>query len=491
MSKKKATLVINPHAGQNVARLSDILAVLTAGGWKTQVTLKEYGGHSIELARGACEDDGNLLIAYGGDGTLSQVVNGVMSSGEQGSAVTVIPGGTANLWAREIGLPADPLKASLALLCAEQRAIDVGYVAVESITFADGTTVQIEKHSKGKTRRRKQRGRTKHHFLLMAGLGADAAVIGGVSKALKYRVGPLAVGLSMMKELPAQPTFPVEVRAVEHGEDKLLWQGEALQMVIGNTRRYAIVTEMTPDASIDDGLLDLCIITAGSPLSTAQQVAALVLRRKPDTTVSSYFQQAHFRITIPSSIQMELDGSAVKLKDYLDKEVYEQVLERASAEQVMVTYRIDVVPHAIHMLVPSTCDNQLFSEVQAEQAVAEETEESAHEKKQVAEESRQVRDSESGTIPGSLIKGRQVTVIGSALQTGKKQTLVIAGTTPKLATGDLNVVAIVVNKDTVLHNQEDNTLHFEDLSNIKEGTVITVEGKKSKRGVIHATAMLI
>ncbi len=325
----------------------------------------------------------------------------------------------------------------------------------------------------------------------MAGLGADAAIIGGVSKTLKYRVGPLAVGLSMMKELPVQPSFPVEVRAIEHGKDKLLWQGEALQMVIGNTRRYAIVTEMTPEASIDDGLLDLCIITAGNPLSTAQQVAALVLRHKPDTTVSSYFQQAHFRITIPSSVQMELDGSAVKLKDYLDKEVYEQVLEQTSEKQVMVTYRIDVVPHALHMLVPSTCDSQLFSEIQAEQAVAEETEESAREKKQVAEESRQVRNSESGAIPGSLIKGRQVTVIGSALQTDKKQTCVIAGTTPKLATGDLKVVAIVVNKDTVLHNQEGNTLHFEDLSNIKEGAVITVEGKKSKRGVVHATAMLV
>jgi YegS/Rv2252/BmrU family lipid kinase len=493
MAKKKATLVINPHAGQNVAHLSDILAIMAAGGWKTHITLKEYGGHSIQLARAACKRGDDLVIAYGGDGTLNQVVNGIMNSGEEQCRLAVIPGGTANLWAREMGIPIEPVRSALSLLCSEERAVDVGYIDVAAVTFADGSAIEFDTEHNGKSKGRKRGRKTKNHFLLMAGLGADAAVMGSVSKTLKYRVGPLAVGLSMMKELPTYPTFPVEVKALRHGEESLLWQGEAVQLVIGNTRRYAIVAEMTPEASIDDGRLDLCIITAGDPLSTAQQLAALVLRRKPDTTVSSYFQEAHFFITIPASVQVQLDGSAVKLKDYLDKNVYEQVLGRAGTEQVMITYRIDVEPHALRVLVPSDCSSELFEQPEAEQSVTEGKELSVHEKDKRSEESQRMRDSESGAVPGSLVRGRRVTMIGKAVQVEikKQPAYVLAGTTPKLSTSEQRVVAVVINKKTVLHDQQGNTLPFDDVASVKEGAVITVEGKKNKRGVIRATTMVI
>ena len=486
MAKKKATLVINPHAGQNVARLSDILAIMAAGGWKTHIALKEYGRHSIELARSAGRRGDDLVIAYGGDGTLNQVVNGIMNSGEEQCRLAVIPGGTANLWAREMGIPTEPVKAALSLLCSEERKVDAGFIDVAAVTFADGSSIEVKPE-------RKRGRRTKNHFLLMAGLGADAAVMGSVSKTLKYRVGPLAVGLSMMKELPTYPTFPVKVEAVRRGEECLLWQGEAVQLVIGNTRRYAIVAEMTPEASIDDGRLDLCIITAGDPLSTAQQLAALVLRRKPDTTVSSYFQEAHFLITIPASVQVQLDGSAVKLKDYLNKDVYKQVLEHANAEQVMITYRIDVEPHALRVLVPSDCSSELFERPEAEQSVTEGKELSVHEKDRQSEESQRIRDSESGAVPGSLVRGRQVTMIGKAVQVEikKQPAYVLAGTTPKLSTGEQRMVVVVINKKTVLHDQEGNALPFDDVASVKEGAVITVEGKKNRRGVIRATTMVI
>ena len=80
MRCKKACLVINPRAGQNIAKIPDVLAVLSAAGWKTEIAIKEYGGHTMELATKAAEDGYDLVIGYGGDGTLNQVVNGVMNT---------------------------------------------------------------------------------------------------------------------------------------------------------------------------------------------------------------------------------------------------------------------------------------------------------------------------------------------------------------------------------------------------------------------------
>src|SRR5581483_9845848 len=116
MHCKNVSLIINPRTGQNVAKLPDILAVLSAAGWKSQIALKEYGRQVMKLARTSARAGSDLVIAYGGDGTLNQVVNGVMSAKKRRSIVGILPGGTANVWASEIGVPVDPVKSALTLV---------------------------------------------------------------------------------------------------------------------------------------------------------------------------------------------------------------------------------------------------------------------------------------------------------------------------------------------------------------------------------------
>ncbi|GAC1690428.1 MAG: hypothetical protein PVS3B3_12950 [Ktedonobacteraceae bacterium] len=368
MRAKNASVVINPRTGQNIAKITDVLAVLAAAGWKTTIAIKEYGGHTMELANEAANDGRNLVIAYGGDGTLNQVVNGVLTSKEPHSVVGVIPGGTANVWAGEIGIPIDPVKAALSLVNSEARKVDIGHVAIESITFPNAdeqgqAPTEEQKTAKKKIKVSKGSSKGKHHFLLMAGLGIDAAIMGNVSKPLKYRIGPLAVGLSAAKELPAHHSFPIEIRTGRDSHDaEPLWKGEAIQVVIGNTRRYGDIAEMTPDAYIDDGVLDVCVITAGDPLSTMQQISSLLLRRKPDNFSAEYFHGAHLSITIPTSVPMQLDGSAVKLKDYLEKADYEALQQAPTSEHIMITYRFDALPHVLAVAIPNAYNDALFED---------------------------------------------------------------------------------------------------------------------------------
>lgn len=529
MGNKKAALVINPRTGQNVTKITDVLAVLSAAGWKTSIALKEYGGHSMELANEAAENKSDLVLAYGGDGTLSQVVNGVMDTKGQ-SRVGVIPGGTANVWAGEIGVPTDPVKAALSLVNSEPRKVDVGHVDILGLDFPRTEEAQGKNGHKKKMKPIKGSAKAKHHFLLMAGLGIDAAIMGNVSKPLKYRIGPLAVGLSAAKELPSQHPFPIEIRS-STDDSEPLWRGEALQVVIGNTRRYGDIAEMTPNAYIDDGVLDVCVVTAGDPLTTMQQITSLLLRKKPDNLTAEYFHGAHLYIRVPASVPMQLDGSAVKLKDYLDKADYTALQQVGNQEQVMITYRFDAMPHALEVFIPCTYNDALFershssegkqephhfeqlpkhaekSHVKAskhkddEQAEMEQQHHTMEAETQAASEHHddnkekkhdEEMSKEFPAIVDSLLEnGRKVTVVGKAPDAEKPGTYIVAGGALKESTGELKPVAVVVNAETTLFNRNGGHMQLDALQELQEGTTLVVEGKKSKRGVIHARRMVI
>ncbi len=541
MRAKNASVVINPRTGQNIAKITDVLAVLSAAGWKTNIAIKEYGGHTMELANEAASKGRNLIIAYGGDGTLNQVVNGVLTSKDPQSIVGVIPGGTANVWAGEVGIPIDPVKAALSLVNSESRKVDVGHVAIESIVFSNGdeqeqASTEERKTAKKKIKVSKGPSQGKHHFLLMAGLGIDAAIMGNVSKPLKYRIGPLAVGLSAAKELPAHRSFPIEIRTGNNSHDaEPLWKGEASQVVIGNTRRYGDIAEMTPDAYIDDGVLDVCVITAGDPLSTMQQISSLLFRRKPDNLSAEYFHGAHLSITVPASVPMQLDGSAVRLKDYLEKADYEALQQAPTSEHVMITYRFDALPHALEVAIPNAYNDALFESSNSRDETAQNrpndhaNEHESHKKshlkahhhhkhddnpqteQQQQTEAEEVRPAEQpdlqqedskkheedirkelpGLVSSLLTNGRKVTVVGKAPNPEKKDTYIIAGGSVKQATGEIKPVAVVVNGNTTILNREGARVSLSEVRNVQEGMVLVVEGTKSKRGVIEATRMVM
>ena len=137
--------------------LSEIIQVFKQADWQAEIMLKEYGGHTMELAKQAAERGDDLIIAYGGDGTLNQVVNGIAEAkgkAKKHSVLGVIPGGTANVWATEFGIPKDPVQAALTLIESESRAVDLGCINVARLTLETASAgeqdARIYKNKSGK-----------------------------------------------------------------------------------------------------------------------------------------------------------------------------------------------------------------------------------------------------------------------------------------------------------------------------------------------------
>lgn len=309
----RARLITNPNSGRGGIDLSTVLPTLEAHGWEVEITKTERAGHATELAAEAVQNGVNVVIACGGDGTLGETVDGVMGSD---TAVGVLPGGTANLWAKEVGISADLTLATMQLIGAQRRRIDVGSVSIN--------------------------GMEARHFLLMAGLGFDGMVVAGLSDRLKERVGVLAYAPAILGAIRRASATPMVVDL-----DGVAWEGKTDQLIAGNTRRYASVTSMTPDAFVDDGRLDVSLMTSGGVFRMARQIASLLLRKRPYGRATVTDRVGRMTVQTPGMIPMQLDGSPVKQ-------------DGVKVGPDGVIYAFSVITQSLTVLVPRAYNGLLF-----------------------------------------------------------------------------------------------------------------------------------
>ena len=180
----------------------------------------ERMGHATEMAREAAEAGFDMAIAWGGDGTLNEVACGLC---ESSTALGVLPGGTVNVFAREVGIP---MKLDGAL---------------DALT--GGRIVRIPMGFAGE-----------RPFLLMAGIGLDGEVVYRLKAGFKDALGAFAFWLDGFRLLASYPLQPLHIRA--NGRD---YVGTGL--IAGNIRRYGPRYYITPDAKIEEPKLDIVIFT--------------------------------------------------------------------------------------------------------------------------------------------------------------------------------------------------------------------------------------
>ena len=146
----RALLVVNPKATATTERMRDVLAHALASETKLDVVQTQARGHATSLARQAVVDGLDVVVALGGDGTVNEVVNGLLAEGPVAGlpALAVVPGGNANVFARALGLPAAPVDATSQLLDAlrrdRRRPVGLGQADDRWFTFCAGLGLDAE-----------------------------------------------------------------------------------------------------------------------------------------------------------------------------------------------------------------------------------------------------------------------------------------------------------------------------------------------------------
>ena len=228
---KRFLLIANPRAGRNRGELAarEVVDQLAQSGHSAEIRLTERGGHATDIAASARNADFDYVVAIGGDGTVREVLWGLLDRGQHTEAshpVGLIPFGTANVIARELGVPLNDARAAAKLLCApEPVAIDYGFCNSEVM-------------------------------IANAGIGFDAMVVHELARrrASKTRISMLSyipIGIGIFLNYSA-PKLIVEI----DGEPI---PGEFNFATLCNFRNYGGLLAPCPDARADDGQFDICL----------------------------------------------------------------------------------------------------------------------------------------------------------------------------------------------------------------------------------------
>ncbi|MCB5283054.1 diacylglycerol kinase family protein [Arthrobacter sp. AL08] len=274
---RRAAVVINPAKSGGPELQREILRLCETQGWAEPLWLET----SIEdpgtgQARQALEAGVDVVIAAGGDGTVRCVAE--VLAGTK-TPMGLVPLGTGNLLARNLGVDiSDPVAACRGVLTGSERTIDV-----VKATLDHSDEQQL--------------------FLVMAGLGYDAAIMADTVDVLKDRMGWVAYVEAGIRKLPGKP-----VKAKISVDGGKTVQRRIRSVMIGNCGRIMGGVEIFPDAKFDDGVLDLLVLAPRGRFGWLGVVAGIFGRNKRETESVEYFQGKAAEITLEREQEFQLDG---------------------------------------------------------------------------------------------------------------------------------------------------------------------------------------
>jgi diacylglycerol kinase (ATP) len=266
---QQVAFVANPSKPDVPALRTSVLRVCAERGlpeplwFETTVVDPGVGQTREAVAQGA-----DVVVAIGGDGTVRAVAEGLVGTGVP---MGLIPLGTGNLLARNLDLPlSDPVAALQIALQGRDRTIDVGWLRVlRWESDIDDPVAEAADEMPDDTDRPRD-----HIFLVIAGLGFDAAMVSDTDEQLKARVGWIAYFVSGLRHLHGRRTR-VHVRL----DDQPMTSTRLRSLLIGNCGRLPGGITLLPDALLDDGWLDVAAIdTRGGIAGWAQLFGEVMLQ---------------------------------------------------------------------------------------------------------------------------------------------------------------------------------------------------------------------
>ncbi len=262
----KTVVILNPAAGNEQAkRWQETVESIVRD---CPVRITSSPGEAEALARHAVEEGSEKIVAAGGDGTVNEVVNGIVGSN---AGLGLLPIGTVNVFAMELGLPSHNLE-----LCWD-------IIQSNNIRLVDLPSANEK------------------YFVQLAGVGLDAQVVKETSLAFKRSFGPLSYLISAAQIAARQPPklfIESENAPVEEGSFVL----------IGNGRLYGGPFPFFKHALIDDGLFDVVVFKRLGYLEIIKYLQDVVFSSDIRVPEIEYFQTRHLRITSQQDVPVELDG---------------------------------------------------------------------------------------------------------------------------------------------------------------------------------------
>jgi YegS/Rv2252/BmrU family lipid kinase len=310
-SAPRASVICNPRSGTHNVRdsLPAALDVLRECGWQVDLQLTRQAGDMGRLAAQAREAHQDIVIVAGGDGSVNEAATALAQSDV---ALGVLPSGTANVWARQIGLPVPMalypnqlIDAARALAGSTVRPIDLGRIG-------------------------------DRYFVLWSGIGIDAQITAEIEPRPPWMKRFGIVGYSWrafwiaLRYRGARMSIDIDA---EHLKCR------SLLVLISNIQLYGGITRVTAEAVLDDGLLDVVIFKGEGFLEVAGHFLRVILRRGVHSAPDVITRRArHIHIDAHHACYVHVDAEPIG---------------RTPVD-------VDVVPHALQVLVPAAASKDLF-----------------------------------------------------------------------------------------------------------------------------------
>jgi diacylglycerol kinase family enzyme len=290
----RALLIVNPQATTTTPRSRDVLVRALGSELDLMVTVTTARGHATELAQQAADNGFELVVVHGGDGTVNEVINGLLDDGPgpQVPSMAIVPGGHANVLAYALRLPRDPVEATGEIL----ERLRTGDVRRIGLARADD-----------------------RWFGFNAGLGLDAEVVAGVDDMRRWvtKASAAAYAASLVRTWIATQFRSGSMRArITTTGGEQTDTADLMFSIVQNTAPWTMIGDRSLDASTSASLdagIDLVALTSLSTPTTVRTLTAMLSGRGvldgPDAVVRH--DLAAVEITADRPVDMQVDGEHV------------------------------------------------------------------------------------------------------------------------------------------------------------------------------------
>jgi YegS/Rv2252/BmrU family lipid kinase len=268
----KTAFIINPRAGRgrSLRVWRRLEPLLQEGGLSYSVHQTRFPGDGSTIAEQARSNGAELLVVLGGDGTLLEVVNGLDF---KKNIVGIIPGGTGNGFRRSLKIPGDSYQALLGLAVWNPRQIDLGTI--------NGM-----------------------YFLNVVGFGFDAAVAKLATVDNKVLRGYPAYVTAFLAKLATFGSFPATVTC----DKETIEEQKTILAVVSNGRYYGGQLCIAPQAKVDDGKLDICLVRKTNYANTTTLAVKAFFKKHLGHNAILTATAKEITINAPESIPVHIDG---------------------------------------------------------------------------------------------------------------------------------------------------------------------------------------